>query len=80
MDSYLVLSDDDFSPRFTLYISVTYMVKIGKNIIPNDGNNAASTLPTAVTGNISAPTVVTFIQAHHIALPKPYKLGFTPIS
>ena len=52
-------------------MSVTYNVNMGKNIMPRHGSITASVLPMAVTGNIAAPTVVTFIHAHHMALPKP---------
>ena len=36
--------------------------------------------PIGVTGKISAPTVVTFIHAHHRAFPKLWRLGLTWIS
>ena len=35
----------------------------------NDGSSTQTTFPTAVTGKIAAPTVVTFIQAHQSASP-----------
>ena len=56
------------------------VLKIGKNIMPSEGSITQNILPMVVTGNISAPTVVTFIHAHHSALPKPWSLLFTSIS
>lgn len=63
-----VVVEEDASPFCELITAlVTYTVKTGKRISPSPERIIARTLPVAVMGEISQPTVVMLREAHQRA-------------